>query len=167
MYISESVLQHLVSKAAKQVINEYMMGGQDYYDLYNIYKSRNNVDPKFDELWIELHTLGQYADDLFNLAEHNKKGKSTADMDQKTAMYVYDELLSPIYGFMSNRTPRKKDNHNPSVNDLMDLSDDLYKLYNYCRNNRKISLLNFFASVSKRAYDASNELVEKIEEENL
>ena len=110
MYITEAQLQRIVAKATKQAINEYMMGGEDYCNSYNEYRSNTPTNPIFDDLWIELHTLGQYSAEIYNLAMHDKQGKSTKDMSQEIADYLY-RLLTPIYGFMSNRNPRKQNGY--------------------------------------------------------
>ena len=52
----------------------------------------------------------------------------------------------------------------PSAREVQELSVYLNKLYNYCIRNKTTQLLDFFARVSKRAYDAANALIKKLQQ---
>lgn len=108
-------------------LNEFEAGGMDWGKTY---VSRDSAGHQIEvpyNIMVNLHTLGQYAEEIHNIAYNGAKSKYFPGWEGKPAQLV-DRELSPVMGLLSNRTNIPGDEHAITMKDVKSLIPNLQKL---------------------------------------
>lgn len=137
-------------KTAKKTLNEFMAGGNDWGRTYDDYRVNNQTNMELDEIVRDLHTICQYFDDLYSVANENQRSKYFPKMQPQLAEYVV-ELISPIYSLFANRTNRKGDRQGMSVEEIKNTCFDSLKQLSNPAYRSDLGVIN---SAAARALNA-------------
>jgi hypothetical protein len=137
-------------KTTKKALNEFMAGGNDWGRTYDDYRVNNQTNMELDEIVRDLHTICQYFDDLYSVANENQRSKYFPKMQPQLAEYVV-ELISPIYSLFANRTNRKGDRQGMSVEEIKNTCFDSLKQLSNPAYRSDLGVIN---SAAARALNA-------------
>jgi hypothetical protein len=148
MKINERHLNRIINEGIRKVLKEMndreIVGGNWWGATYDDYMRRNPWRVVDDDLVRELHTIVQYAEDIFNAAYHNENTrklqewkydffdrlKNRGDAEKLWIDYLKraNAAIDPIYGLMANRTNRRGDEQAMTMENIKELRPALEEL---------------------------------------
>lgn len=125
--LTEGELRGIISKSIKNILNEFIAGGNDWQNTYSDYKLRNRTNEELDDIVKELHTICQYYEELYDANDNNQ----ILNMFPKCNQFHMKNALNAmgdIYALMMNRNNIKGDTHSMTFEDIMKCKNNLEKL---------------------------------------
>lgn len=118
--LNEEQLKKIVAESVMQVLKEVTIGGNDWGDRYGQYKMRNKTNVGLDDAIEAMHTICQYADDIYNVVYEGGKSKYFPQAQPQVLQNVWKNI-QPIYGLMANKTNIAGDEQGITVQDIQKL----------------------------------------------
>lgn len=135
--LTESELKNIITESVKNILNEFIAGGNDWGKTYLDYRRTTQTNQELDDIIRELHTICQYYDEFYKVGYEKQKSQYFPHIDAKYAQYL-TQLISPIYSLFANRNNRKNDEYSMTIQDIKEYcAESLKKL----SNDRKLGVI--------------------------
>lgn len=116
--LNESKLRQIVSETISNILKEGDFANQ-WGSSYRDYKSKTHTNSNLDNIVIDLHTICQYYEPIYNAAYNNQIDNSIKSIAKNTNyLKTLTKLLGNIYSFMANRNNNQYSNQAMSIDEI-------------------------------------------------